>query len=285
MKRLLRLAAWLACLVSFPAAAQYGPYYPMEDPTNYTALWWVPAESGWGMNTNHQGNTIFMTLFTYAPDGQPMWLVGPNMGMDTDRTFSGTIYRTSGPPFNTTPWTPIDAPQAVGMMSIYFVTANLASVTYTYNGTMVNKSIQRQEFGSPVPECLSFAVNRAASTNYQDLWWGGQAESGWGVNLVHQGSIMFATLFTYASSRRDMWVVAPDLRRQTDGSFTGKLYSTRGPAFNATPWTPITPTEVGNMTLRFTNGETGSLTYSINGTTVTKNITREVFSGTVPVCN
>jgi hypothetical protein len=244
MNRLLRLAAWLACLVSFPAAAQYGPYYPMEDPTNYTALWWVPSESGWGMNTNHQGNTVFMTLFTYAADGQPMWLVGPNMGMDTDRTFSGPIYRTSGPPFNQTPWSAIDTPQAVGTMSIYFVTANLASVTYTFNGVSVTKSISRQEFSTTVPECLSFSVSRTAATNYQDLWWN-PAESGWGINLVHQGTIMFATLFTYSSARRDMWVVGPRLERQGDGSFTGAIYTTRGPVFNASPWTPITPTEVG----------------------------------------
>jgi hypothetical protein len=96
---------------------------------------------------------------------------------------------------------------------------------------------------------------------------------------------MFATLFTYSSSRRDMWVVGPRLERQSDGRFTGKIYTTRGPAFNASPWVAITSTEVGDMTLRFTNGETGTLTYSINGTTVTKNISRQVFSGTVPVCN
>ena len=32
---------------------------------NYTALWWNPAESGWGVNFNHQGNILFGTLFTY----------------------------------------------------------------------------------------------------------------------------------------------------------------------------------------------------------------------------
>ncbi len=96
---------------------------------------------------------------------------------------------------------------------------------------------------------------------------------------------MFATLFTYSSSRRDMWVVGPRLERQADGSFTGPLYSTRGPVFNASPWTAITPTEVGSITLRFANGENGTLTYSVSGTTVTKSITRQVFSGTVPVCN
>jgi hypothetical protein len=30
-----------------------------------TALWWNPGESGWGLNLNQQGTTIFGTLFTY----------------------------------------------------------------------------------------------------------------------------------------------------------------------------------------------------------------------------
>ena len=32
------------------------------------------------------------------------------------------------------------------------------------------------------------------------------------------------------------------------------------------------------MRVRFTNGESGTLTYTYNGTTVTKQITRQVFS-------
>ena len=38
----------------------------------------------------------------------------------------------------------------------------------------------------------------AAATNYQDLWWvANGAESGWGVNLAHQGDNLFASWFTY----------------------------------------------------------------------------------------
>jgi hypothetical protein len=33
--------------------------------SNYTALWWNAAENGWGLNLNHQGNTLFGTLYTY----------------------------------------------------------------------------------------------------------------------------------------------------------------------------------------------------------------------------
>ncbi len=50
------------------------------------------------------------------------------------------------------------------------------------------------------------------ATNYQDLWWAaGGAESGWGINLTHQGDVLFATWFTYDSDGTPLWlaVTAP----------------------------------------------------------------------------
>jgi hypothetical protein len=76
--------------------------------------------------------------------------------------------------------------------------------------------------------------------------------------------------------------------RQSDGSYLGDLYRTAGSPFNAQPFPPIGAsdvTNVGNMRLRFTNGETGTLTYTYNGTTVTKAITRQVFSAPQSACN
>jgi hypothetical protein len=282
MKRLLSSAARVACLAVFPAAAQYDDY-PMADQTSYTALWWVPAESGWGLNTNHQGDTVFATLFTYAPDGQAMWLVGPNLtGLGGERYFSGPIYRTTGPAFNTVPWTAIGFTQ-VGTMNIDFLTASLATVTYTFDGTSVSKVVQRQVFGSPVPECNKASGSRAGVANYQDLWWN-PAESGWGLNMVQQGTVIFTTLFTYAPSGRDLWLVGPALRRQADGSYTGSLFTTTGPRFDASPWREIGVSEVGAMTLRFSAGDRATLSYTVNGTSVTKNIERQVFGSTAPVC-
>jgi hypothetical protein len=104
------------------------------------------------------------------------------------------------------------------------------------------------------------------------------------VNLTHQGDILFATLFTYAPDGRDLWLVGPALRRQSDGRFTGELFRTTGPPFNAQPWTPIAATGVGAMTLTFANGENATLAYTFNGVTVTKSITRQVFATAVPVC-
>ena len=290
----LRILAFVAACGIGAAPAQYGP--PGEggylDERIYTALWWNPAESGWGLNTTHQGNILFGTLFTYAADGQPLWLVAPNlagmasydpyeMAMGT-LTYTGPLYRTNGPAFNASPWTPIDFRQ-VGAMTIEFSSVSTGTLSYSVDGVMVTKAVQRQVFATPVPLCTAATGSRAGLANYQDLWWN-PAESGWGINLVHQGSILFATLFTYAANGRDLWVVAPNLQAQPDGSFTGPLYSTTGPVFNTNPWVPIGFAQVGDMRLAFADGEHGTLTYNIGTASVTKPITRQVFAATTSAC-
>ncbi len=248
---------------------------------NYTALWWNPAESGWGMNVNHQGTTLFVTLFTYDASGAPMWLVGSSVDEQTDGSFSGELFRVSGPPFDAAPWGAV-TPTRVGDISIRFPTASTATVIYSVDGITVSKAVQKQVFGA-MPVCMPATSSRAAATNYQDLWWNPQ-ESGWGINLTHQGNIIFATLFTYDFSRHDLWLVASNLGKQADGSFTGPLYIATGPAFYALPWTPIHATQVGAMTLRFESGELGTLTYTYSAETVTKTIQRQVFGATQPLC-
>ena len=252
-----------------------------------TALWWNPRESGWGINLNHQGATIFGTLFTYDANRAPLWLVmsGGRMQMD-GVTYTGDLYRTTGPAFNANPFTPIGAANLtrVGAMTLKFGDANAGTLTYTVNNVQVTKDIQRQVYGTRAANCLPSTESRVTSTNYQDLWWN-PAESGWGLNVTHQDAILFATLFTYDASGRDLWLVMSAGARQADGSFSGDLYQTSGPAFNATSFSGVTVQTVGTMRLRFTDGNTGTLTYTYNGVTVTKAIQRQVFSTTFSTCN
>jgi lysyl endopeptidase len=250
--------------------------------TNYTALWYNAAESGWGINFNHQGDILFGTLFTYAADRAGMWLVAPSMTLQSDGSFAGGLFRTTGPPFFTVPWTAISATQ-VGNLSARFTSASAGSISYTVNGVAVSKAIERQVFSTP-PTCTFTSASRAGSRNYQDLWWNSN-ESGWGINLAHQGSTIFATLFTYTNTGRDGWLVAPSLAQQADGRFTGSLYVTTGPPFNSLPWSAISATDVGTMTLAFQDGENGTLTYTVLGTTVNKGIRRQTFGATQPLCN
>jgi hypothetical protein len=255
---------------------------------NYTDLWWAgDAESGWGINLNHQFNQqqsdiIFATLFTYAADHSGLWLVA-TMNKQSDGSYTGALYQTTGNAFNASPWTVPTAAQ-VGTMTTSFAGSNQGTLVYTVNGSGVTKSITRQPFG-PEPTCTFTSGTRAAATNYQDLWYAGESESGWGINFTQHGTTIFATLFTYAASGgKGMWLVAT-MAQQTDGSFSGDLLRTTGPAFNTTPWTPITASKAGTMRASFTNGVAGSLTYSVDGTSVTKTIQRQVFGTTQSVCN
>jgi hypothetical protein len=255
-----------------------------------TSLWWNPSESGWGLNLNQQGSTMFGTLFTYDASRAPLWLVMPGGTLQADGvTFAGDLYRTTGPAFNANPFTPIGAANItrVGSMTVSFTQANAGTLTYSVNGVEVQKYIQRQVFGSRSANCLPSSAARGTSTHYQDLWWNAN-ESGWGLNLTHQDNTFFATLFTYDASGRDLWLVMPAGTRQGDGSYLGDLYRTTGSAFNTLPFPPIAGsdvTAVGNMRLRFTNGNAGTLTYVYNGTTVTKAITRQEFSTPLSACN
>jgi hypothetical protein len=250
--------------------------------SNFTALWWNPRESGWGVNLNHQGAALFATLFTYARDGRNMWLVGSNLVQQPDGSFSGELHRATGPAFNRTPWMP-GVLSPVGSMTLRFPSSVAGALSYTVDGTEVTKVIQKFAFAIPVPKCSAVAGSRSAQSNYQDLWWNPQ-ESGWGINFTHQGNTLFATLFTYDAAGRDLWLVASNLARRDDGSFTGELHSVRGPAFNASPWTPVMPARVGDMTVRFANGENGTLAYSYEGIAVSKQITRYAFGTTAPAC-
>ena len=251
---------------------------------NYTDLWWIPAESGWGMNINHQSNIVFATLFTYGADGSPLWLVMTEGRQQPDGSFSGILYRASGPPFGASPWNPLGVSLAsVGTMRIAFTGTDNATLNYTVDGIAVSKNIERQRFSSPTT-CKWSVFDRSNSSNYQDLWWK-PSESGWGINITHQGQILFATLFDYDEQGRNAWYVMTNGARVSGTDrWSGALYRMTGPRFDTQPWTSVTPRQVGTMAIEFTEGNTANLTYSINGITVTKAIERQAFAPLRPDC-
>jgi hypothetical protein len=252
--------------------------------SNYTALWWAgEAESGWGLNVNHQGNVIFATLFTYDDDGAPMWLVMSQGDKQADGSYLGTLRRTTGPPFNSSPWGSY-AQADVGTMRLTFFGPNAANLAYSVNGRQVNKSISRLNFKTP-PQCDWSFFDRTYADNVQDLWIN-PAEAGWGINLTQQENTVFATLFTYGADRRDLWLLMSGGTMDSGGQVTGDLFRTRGPRFDSSNWsaTPIGYTKVGTMTLDFEDGNHGTLRYTVDGAQVIKPITRFVFGNLKTQC-
>jgi len=123
-------------------------------------------------------------------------------------------------------------------------------------------------------------------SNYEGLWWNSPAgsESGWGINFAHQGDIIFATWFTYDAAGKPWWL-SMTASKSGDATYTGTLYQTSGPAFNAVPFDPakVTATAVGIATLTFTGNDAGTFAYTVNGVAQAKSITRQQFS-TQPTC-
>ena len=118
----------------------------------------------------------------------------------------------------------------------------------------------------------------AGGTSFQGLWWRAPpgSESGWGLFIAHEGDVIFAAWFTYDIDGRQMWLVASDARRTSGNTFIGRLQRTTGPAFGAVPWDPagVARTDVGVVTLSFADADNATFSYTVNGLTQAKPITR-----------
>ena len=252
---------------------------------NYSDLWWNPAESGWGVNINHQADTLFATWFTYDIDGSAAWYVMSDAVRQPAGGFAGTIYRATGvSPTRVNNAPAITSLVAAGTGRFDFSSNTQGRFAYELAGVRQERAITRQKFSTQTV-CSLVKTSRAGATNYQDLWWK-STESGWGLNIAHQGDVLFATWFTYGADGRAQWLVASDARRQPTGEFRGTLYRTRGLPLAQINGAPAA-TEVlgvGEVTLSFRDGENGRLDYIVDGMASSKSITRQVFGSSQPLC-
>jgi hypothetical protein len=111
------------------------------------------------------------------------------------------------------------------------------------------------------------------------------SESGWAVNLAHQGGIIFAIWLTYNLDGTPLWLSAT-LVKANGIAYAGTLYRTTGPPFSAAPFDPtrVTLTPVGAASVTFADGNAGVFSYSVNGVAQSKAITRNVFRAPGTVC-
>ena len=266
-------AAVMAAYVGVPAAS-----------VQAEGIWWnaADAESGWGINFAHQGNVIFATWFTYDGAGKAWWLsMTATKSGTSPETYTGELSESRGPAFSAMPFDPaLVTRTAVGNGTIRFDDINNGSFVYTVNGVKQTKRIARFVFAA-LPTCTSGSQpNFAQATNFQNIWAvAGNAESGWGINLTHQGDSLFGTWFTYDTDGSPLWL-SVSAGRTGPGAYSGQLIRTTGPAFSAVPFDAalVTRTVVGTATFTFANGNAAMFAYTVNGVTQTKSITRFLFA-------
>lgn len=116
------------------------------------------------------------------------------------------------------------------------------------------------------------------ATDYSDLWWNAN-ESGWGFNIVqHASGNIFGVMYTYGADGKPLWFVLPGGTWSSTTVFTGAWYQVVGPAYTS-PFDPsaVNATQVGTATISFIDPSHASLSFTVNGTTVVKPITRQPF--------
>jgi hypothetical protein len=135
-----------ALLLAATALAATSLHAATTASTDYTDMWFIPAESGWGVNVTQQGDTAFLTLFVYAQNGAPMWFAGPASLSASQAAFSGTLYQTTGPYFGAA-WNPAAySARPVGTVRFAPSAVDAATLSYSVDGVAVTKSVVRQTF-------------------------------------------------------------------------------------------------------------------------------------------
>jgi hypothetical protein len=266
--------------------------YNVPPPPNFGGLWWnAPAgsERGWGITFAHQGDTLFASWFTFDLDGSPLWMVVAAL-RTAPNVYTGTLYRATGPAFNAMPFNREQvAGTPVGTATFTFTGNDNARFDYTVGGVDQTKNIVRQAVGSPAPTCTWGAQpDLTLARRFQDLWWAAPAgvESGWGINLTHEGDVVFGAWFTYGLDGKPLWLVVA-AEKTGANAYAGRLFTARGPPFNSVPFVPgnVVPAEVGVASFTFADGSHGTFDYTVNGIRQTKAITREIFGPPGTICD
>ncbi|QJR11103.1 hypothetical protein DSM104443_02174 [Usitatibacter rugosus] len=125
-----------------------------------------------------------------------------------------------------------------------------------------------------------FTSPLASAANYTDIWWN-SAESGWGVTLTHHNDKLFGVWYIYDSAGKPYWVVMSDGVFSNEGrTFTGSIHTTRGPSYREAIFRSqnVSTRQVGTAKIDFdADEENATATYTIDGMTSTKRITRQAY--------
>jgi hypothetical protein len=227
-------------------------------------MWWGgPDQNGWGFSLIQHRDTLFGVFYLYSANGTPVWLVMPGGNWDASHTiYSGNMYFPRGTPFYA-----YDASQfqvgntghPEGFFAVTFVDDEHAILQIdTLHGGRVQRPIVRQKFGPPAD----------AMADHSDMWWGGQAQNGWGIAIIQQYRTLFIVWFTYDAQGFPTWYVVPAGSWTAAETWEGDLYRTTGTGM----YLPVGPYDPHDLkvipvgTAKFTfSGDTGTFDYSVDG--------------------
>ncbi len=122
----------------------------------------------------------------------------------------------------------------------------------------------------------AFAQTISPSVNYTDIWWGGAAESGWGIQITQHNDEIVGTWYTYDEQGAPLFILLSGCDVQ---KFNGSVCRSNMYRFTGTPYNvPFVKADIGPSigvaTLTFTSANSATFAYQIGGTSITKSISR-----------
>jgi len=260
--------------VQIPGAQQCPGIYP-KTPGPLSGLWYNAQESGWGVHFTQRENALFAAFYTYDSAGNAKWYVASDCAMPgsaaTSGQCSGDLYElTASSLFGVASGGAHNAVSKAGTLQVNFADASHATMNFTVGQVTRSVPIQRQLFR---------AGTTKPTIDYTDLWYAGEAASGWGMAITQQYDMMFLAWFVYDADGKPVWYVASACAVVASGNgCTGDLYRLSGPPFGSSfNASLVHATAVGSASVTFTDPNNGTLTYTVNGTVASKPIMRQVF--------
>lgn len=155
-------------------------------------------------------------------------------------------------------------------------TGNDGSTTFTVSPDAKVGDYQIQlQFRTRVKDYLPAALE----TPWQDLWWAGLGENGWGMSVVQHRDTLFSVIYAYDAAGNPTWyVMSGGSWNAAHTIFTGALYHPDGAPFSAYDAARFNVgAPVGQASLDFTVASNAVLTYTIDGASGRKSISRNAF--------
>lgn len=115
---------------------------PASQATTAHDTWYVPDESGWGVDVVEQGSSFAIGIYVYDQNRNPTWYFGAGSSRG-DFVWSGQMYEFTGPYFGGSFNPDAVGENQVGTFSFTLNTVQSATLRYTINGVTVTKALSR----------------------------------------------------------------------------------------------------------------------------------------------
>jgi hypothetical protein len=264
------------------------------------ACGWFPNGAA-AYTTTTDANGIASARFTAFPQGITCWVVasaGAEARFDVLTYVAAYAYLDANVPARILPGQPfsVSAAAMYGAYRLYDADIAARIVPGTGTATITPSSANSGQEGAVTfgitpsgsgdfdielqfrDHLQRFAV-KMSEAPWQDLWWAGWGENGWGMSVVQHRDILFSVIYAYDDAGKPVWFVMPGGSWNAARTvFSGPLYRPHGAPFTAYDTSQFdVGAPVGQAALDFTNPSRVVLSYTIDGVSGRKSISRQPF--------